>query len=302
MYNEEKKKTYISNNTNKLPAKYLETHFKQTEGFEIQFNKDVADFTKEEILTMYTSLKYKVVESLRMFNSQLSIYTRWFKHTKDDQYALISFEMLLNCIDKSEKRIISKNEVDSCLKCLINPVDKFFVLGLFEGIKGEFYGDFTYAKISDFFGSPGHYKVKLYSDRTIDISDDLYEIAQESSQKYEYIGDTKTVTLTDRVREDGLIVKERTNAKNVSDAQRGRRIGNRMARFRDRLGLPSSMGANQIYESGKIFYINSNCIARGISATDFFNLKDCRKKYFDRYGITYMNIASYLAKNADYLV
>lgn len=141
MYNEEMKRAYLKSIEN--DAVYRKTYiqnlistFGKTAEYELKLNKDVANFNIDEIMDMYSTFGV-AVSSLKTITTQLRGYAT-YRVGADNAFNQISASVLRERI-QTEKRnnIITKAEIDEILESLVNPIDKFFLYGLFCGIKGE---------------------------------------------------------------------------------------------------------------------------------------------------------------------
>ena len=82
MYKNEMKEGFIKDYMrSRVVAKTsLYSLFKKTETYEEQLGKDCSQFTKEEIINMYTEFKAKSVYVLMNYNTILKAYCAWRKY------------------------------------------------------------------------------------------------------------------------------------------------------------------------------------------------------------------------------
>lgn len=298
MYNEEKKQEYIKENKDRFPGNYLENNFKRIGDIEEAFGKDVALFNVAEITDLYKFLSFEVLEVLRMLNSQLGLYTQWYcGENSTNHYREISLETLLGCLNTSTKRLFTRQEILSIIRDLDNAVDKFFLLGLFEGIKGMRYCEMINARTRDIDEEKG--RMHLVTGRCIDISRELIIYAKEAAMADVYIGKERNVALKpDR----DLIIKERINAQDeTKDEQKARRMSVKFDNLRKELNFPTNIRANQIVESGKVDFVRNYCRKLDIAPEEFFKDSILKKSLYKQYSIKEMNTNTFLLKNKEYL-
>ena len=124
--------------------------FGYCEEFEIEFGKDVSEFSKKEIETMYGShKKFKTFNTLIVKHSQYSRYARWFN--KNNKYNLIKRDDLTAFVNVEyrNERIVLREDVLRVVDSMINYMDKLLILGIFEGLKGNRFEDFINIRIHD---------------------------------------------------------------------------------------------------------------------------------------------------------
>ncbi|MDO4975508.1 MAG: hypothetical protein Q4E61_04260, partial [Alphaproteobacteria bacterium] len=192
MYNEQIKQRYldeiIQEQTN---APLIKGYFIETEKMEMQFGKDLYDFTPKEIIQYYKYVSTSSIQFLVLLNSIFSRYTSWaiannMVKTSQNYYETITRDVLLSCINIRDlnNKIITKSQLNNAIKALYNPSDKFLMQALFEGIKGRGFEDLINVKLSDF--NKENKTLKLYSGKTMSVSDELIRYAIQSEDDYEY--------------------------------------------------------------------------------------------------------------------
>ena len=197
MYNEEVKERYIVENEtrNKALRNQATILFNRCEPIETELDKDVATLTTPEIIKCFKSFNTVSLESLMNARSQYKLYTDWCirNHivTKDYQnhFNEISNDILKKCFNGYllEQRNINRDYIYRYMDTLLNPAEKFVVLGLFEGIGANTkvaYSDFMELRIEDF-DTEAH-KLRL-GNRLIAYSQKLYDLAIESANTYETV-------------------------------------------------------------------------------------------------------------------
>ena len=78
MYNADLKRRYIEEKSKEVtvPDYFLESQFKKVSVAENEYNKDVSNFTTNEIIEYYKSLNIHTFDSIVVLNSTLSQYTQ----------------------------------------------------------------------------------------------------------------------------------------------------------------------------------------------------------------------------------
>ena len=305
MYNAEYKERFIieKNNESIISKGYLECQFKKVSSMENKLNKDVSNFTYYEIIEFYKLLNTHSIEYLRVLNSHLSSYTQWCLQQNlvvdgQNHFLEMRIEDYDSCINKVlfNLKVIPKNTILEWVDDLENPRDKFILLGLFEGIKGNDYCELANLRSEDVNGNI----LTLCTGRTIEISDKLKYIIEECIEEktyYSLSGDRKkTMPLIDR----GFIIKDYPNTKDdVSEFQRGRQIYNSIQRIMQFTGVYPKVSANQIFESGKLDMIKTQAEKYGMNCIEYLysdNIKEVEKKY----NCTILK-KSYIIKHSNYL-
>ena len=274
MYNAEIKFRFIEEKESEttLPKNYLNRLFNHTESFEERLEKDVSNFTFNEITDMYKAMRIFSLSMISVYNSLLSGYTQWSLEqnlVKDSQnhFLELNFDTFDNCVNKLmlDKKIISKETVLEWTEEFANPCDSFAVLALFEGIKGQNFCELTKIKWSDFDGNTVH----LYTGRTITVSDTLVKFARAASEEQFYYSVTNTMSRRVAFKNENLIIKNYPNVEDsIDEFQEGRRIYRKFYRLFSYLEMPW-LRINDITDSGKIDYINTRSKELGISAKEF---------------------------------
>ena len=305
MYNTEYKERFIKekNNESILPNGYLERQFEKVSSMEERLGKDISNFTFYEIIEYYKMLNTLSSEVLRVLNSQFSLYTQWclqqnLVNDGQNHFLELRTEDYDSCINKGllKLKVINKDILLSWVDGLQNPRDRFMLLGLFEGIKGNNYCELANLRPEDINGNTA----KLCTGRIIEISDKLKCIIEDCIEEKKYYCNTgkaeKTMPLIDR----GYIIKDYPNTKDeVSEYQRGRQIYNGIQRLFVYIGIYPGVSANQIYESGKLNMIITRAAELGINCTDYIYSSKI-KEVEEKYNCTIVK-KSYIIKYKNYL-
>lgn len=304
MYNEAIKKRYIKANKyrNLNLERQCEILFNRCEPYEIRLNKDISRFSTMEILECFKGFNTISLESLMNAKSQYKLYTDWCINDKETglQYEIdvqnhfreVNTEMLKRCLNYylKTKRIITRDYIINNWDVLLNPAEKFIILGLFEGIGANTkiaYKDFDGLTI-DLFDINSH-KI-LLNNRSIDFSDELYAIAKEAANTYETVvydknGKERHIPL---VEDDyGTIVKPARNARSYDYRNM---IVKKMQRIKEAYNNPI-INMQTLKESGRIEMINK-LVASGMTVEaamedkrviNTYGVMPAKKRYISNY-------------------
>lgn len=259
MFNKERKQRYIEYKIREtsIDPYTLKGLFERTQKFENELEKDVCDFTTLEIANMYKTMSYTSADSLFVTNSLLVGYCEWALKegfVKDSQIHFLELKRgrlneFVN-VAVQEIRVVSRETVIGWCQQVLNASDAFILLGLFEGIKGKNYCEFTNLKGADI-DFTNKTAVLCGRDKPFQMSAELCQYAQYSlEESVHYGGDRKhNMTLTD----SDLVIKEYPNCKQETSAYvKSRRITNRVLRAFDYLGVGNYMTPRAIVTSGMI--------------------------------------------------
>lgn len=307
MYNEEIKKRYIEEkeNSTSISKGFLYKQFSKTKSFENLYQKDLCNFTKEEILNMYKTFNTSSLEFLININSQFSLYTQWCLYQNlvgdfQNHFSVIDRESLLTCVNTIaiRKSIITRETLYDLLQQLPNPSDKFVILALFEGIKGKEFCEIVNLKMSDFEGNT----VTLCTGRKIKVSDKLIELAKESNETLDYYAITGEGEKMVQLMDEDLIIKNYPNCNNCVDTFiLGRRIYRKVIRTFDFLGVSEWMKPNSLVESGKIDYIKSRSKELSMTCEEYLKssyVHEVEQKY--EYDMSRLKL-SFISKYKEFL-
>lgn len=193
MYNEQFKQSFIDFRceSNMTIKEKLELIFEWTAPMERRLNKDLCNFSMQQILELYKSKLTDSQSVLLNIHSQLSIYAKYCysKNMIDDgqnHFLEIDRKALVSCLHSGlvDISIITRKDLLSLISDRDNVYEKFIVLGIFEGIMGTNYIEFIQAKHSDI--DPETNTIKLYGGRELSISPELVSFGLEAGDTYVY--------------------------------------------------------------------------------------------------------------------
>ena len=262
MFNYSQKQRYIEERTEevKLSPNYIGNLFNTAEEFEERNGKDISNWTTPEIITWYKWLSKSSLDSLLTINSVLKAYTQWCLQNSlvsdhQNHFLEISVETLGNCVNISllGQKTISRKDLLKDLNRLVNPLDKYAILGIYEGIRGKELCELVNLKTTDI---KNNYAT-LCTGRKIPISTELQNIIIESANTYIYYaqngeGNGRQKELTGSSVD---IVKLSPNAIRSDASAVGRSIMVRVARLLEFLNMTDATTVGSLYAAGQV-----NCI------------------------------------------
>lgn len=269
MYNENLKLNYINTmvktGINKTIKAAATQYFKQAEPVEEALQKDLCNFNINEVLGMLKHFCTPSMETLMMGVSTFRRYTYYcmeqnIVQDRLNHYEEVTNEMYLDCINKSlaEDKIISRENLLKQVHLLENPVEKFVLFAVFEGLGGTGCRDLVDIQLEQFDGN----NVTLKSGRVLTVPDELVEIAKESEQEYFYYPPTASNEKYERVKfkDEPGIIKNLYNVKaDSSDQRKAYNIVNKLRRISDREGSKAFLHGHLV-ESGRIDLIKRTMI------------------------------------------
>lgn len=300
MWNEARKRQFLAEKSQKaILSQNLQNAFNLVEKKEAKLNKDIAEFTSEEIIEFYKYLTTPSIQSLIQLHTSLTEYCNWCMSNglipdNQNHFLEIRTEVLCGCIDsaKYNSLILSREQLLSTIKELPNYVDRFIFLGIFEGIPVK--GNVLYnVKMSDLNGN----NLTLSNGKTIEISDELVKIMVASNEEETYQSMGKTEAVYEYIPSDNII--RLTISKRVSNNTLIY-IGNRFRTCCKYLGLPEGMTIKMVAEGGRIHLIKEIAALRGISPEEVLRDQSLRASIEERYG-KIQNIKTYIETNRDFL-
>ena len=277
MFSETNKQRYIDYKTSlsTIDKYYLPNLFRTTELFEQSLNKDLCNFTTNEIVNMYKTIDYTSYESLIIASNYLGDYTDWcmsqgFVIDSQNHFKELTRDRLSMLVNKAKNdmKVISRERlIEYCMQ-LPNACDQFILLALFEGLSGKDYCEVWNLKIQDVYQSNN--TINVYGRGTRQFSDKLIKYAIESYEQTEWYSMSRDMIKVVNLKPSDLIVKDYPNTKeNMDNFRKGRRIYMHLIRTLKFLGLEGALRPNDIANSGMIHMVNSESERLGVSAYDY---------------------------------
>jgi len=277
MFNQEQKERYINakEETTIVANNYLKRLFNYMEKYEEEKQKDLSQFTAFEIMECYKLFNLRSFDALNVRNSAYSLYTQWCLEQNlvpdgQNHYLEVSMDAIYSCLNKMamDNSIISREELISLSRILPNARDKFVILYFFEVGRNKDYSDLTNLRMEDF--DIENQTVTL-SDRTVFVSRELINLAEESIVEDQYIplkfGSNRILPYIP----SDTVVRFVPPARQFSEFSKGRKIYHLMVRVLDYIGIGKWHTINTIIESGKIHMVNIKAKERGITGEEYIN-------------------------------
>ena len=294
MFDKEQKEAFIKEYLkSKVVAKTsLYAVFRKTEPFEEKLNKDVSQFTREEILDMFAQFRAKSVNSLLNYAIILKHYSRLMRG--ENEYESITKADVVDLIDKSGNILLSREELDDVEAQLLNWSDKAIVELLFNGIAGKNMEDIYSVSEECVQGN-----ILCVNGKEFPLTDRLRELLPKAFAEEEIMSYGNTMKIVE-VNGKGKIYKERPNARGIdTEDSRFRWVYRRIQLFRNYLDLPGLTMKN-IQSSGLWYYLNLGMKETGLDARSFLKTKD-GEKLAKRYGFSDYWVDNICAKYEQYL-
>lgn len=194
MYNNERKIEYLKDISKTRSDDYLScmnSMFNKTEPFEEMFGKDLCDFSRDEISTMYSMFQYGDKLTYNTFNSNAKYYVNWC----DERMYVADFrnhfsEFCLSDYEKfidqrlQQRKYVSRSEIYKFCSTLPNPRDAFVMLSLYEFGKSKDYVEILNMRLKDIDIEDG--KAKLCTGRIVNVPREYIEIAIKANTELSY--------------------------------------------------------------------------------------------------------------------
>ena len=311
MFNESIKNEFINfrleNNDTPFAPNYLNNWFEKAEEFEEKFNKDLCNFTKDELMDFYKSVGSSSYLTLRAFNYQMMQYFDWCKEkgltSKDvSSFEEISKEELDFCVatEKKEASLITREELENwCDYDIQNSRDQFIMLCLFEGLKGKNYSEIINLSRRDLSIKVDENGKKTYfaevgdnPSRKIPVSEKLYYTAISAYDTNDYVT-FGTVRKIFQLKANGSKIFKgfmNQNFEYTSDFQKGRVLASIVKRNVESLSLSTgrnhfeSVTPSSIRLSGMVHFIKTRSAELGITPTEYISQEAYRDEINYQYG------------------
>ena len=260
--------------------------FRRLEHFEKNANKDCSQFTKEEILKIFTEIKSRSVYTLLNNVVILKAYCRYVQYyhkiNTTNAYEEITIEDLHPCVDKKASRLLSREEVIEIEDNLLNYTDAAIVECLFSGISGDSMRDITELertmldKVN---------KCLIFPDgRVFDIEDRLVDLLDKAFDEENYLCYGETLRVKKLIGK-GRLFKDRDNAHaSDSDDRRFRAVYRKIQIAREHVGI-KELTMKTLTASGFLYYLQNGMKSTGLELKQFLKT-ELGERLMDRYGYT----------------
>lgn len=286
MYEKETKESFIKDymRSRVIAKTSLYSLFKKTEPFEEQLGKDCSQFTKDEVIDMYTDFQAKSVYVLMNYNVILKAYCAYKKYyhglETEITYDGITIDDLRPIIPNNANKILSRQDIIDIEDQLYNWTDKAIVECLWEGLSGNSMRDLVGLEVSMI-----DHKAKqlhLPDGRVFDLTDRLYELLLKAFEETEYVCYGETLRVKKMIGV-GKLYKERDNAWAAdSDDRNFRWVYRKVQNFRKHVGI-SGLTMKNISISGMAHHLRENMEQTGLDLKAFLST-EMGEKLMDQYG------------------
>ena len=301
LYNQKQKEDFIEYYQEDSTNPYVRNIFKATRADEEFKQKDICEFTEKEIIAVLKGFNTTSINTLRVKTSILRSYAVW---CEANGYILNNMNCFNNlygkdiedCVNKHAKqsKLISYELLLEYCHELLNPIDKFILCAVFEGIRGKKQDliEITSLRLKDLH--------KDYFDligRKIKVPSYLYELAIQAVESNTYV---TTRGQEKKLFECDYVFKPKFNYKIIDNFEEDNivRIRKRMSNLKSTLNAPEMTTAS-LYYSGMIYYMGQIASEKNIEILDVINepeYEEIKEKYqitLPNYAVR-ANIKSYL--------
>lgn len=258
--------------------------FRKIESYEEKLNKDASEFTKEEALAMYKSLKSRSVYTLMNNNTILKAYCAWLKYYNklnvEIAYENINIEDLKLCVDKNAHKVLSREEITEIEEQLLNVTDMAIIECLFQGIAGPSMRDIT--ELNENMLDKSNSCLVFPDGRVLYISSRLCDLLDEAFREETYIcyGDTLRVKQLNGV---GKLFKDRDNVHAAdSDDKRFRAVYRKIQVIRNYVGI-KELTMKGIAASGMVYSLRKYLGETGLDLKEYLQTES-GQLLMERYG------------------
>lgn len=312
MYNEELKQKFIDTQADSM-KNMIKSIFVASETLENEKDKDIAEFTVDEIFAMFHQIGSKTYRSLYLKKTYLANYVDFYQENKhvhaENNYRNISVNDLLEFAKEnmSNRKCLSRSDILALIEKLPNAIDQFFILALYEGIKGDKYSDLLSLKMSDI--DKETLTATLSSGKKIKISKELYECARKAAAQEEYIPvknifepQRRVIRLENvpeifRVRNNtGLSAKDDSE---IDVKKKADRVSKKMYQIKACLGC-KDLSISRIFLSGFATKLMSIQTYYGLTYMELEDKEEV-KELIDRYGFSKERYSHILGRIREYL-
>lgn len=315
MYNTEIKESYLHylvSSSFDFLGPYTKELFDVAQKFEEQANSDIAYFSEEKILEVYTALDLKSINVLRQkYILSLNKYIGWFKEKVDATVKknIISTEKLYECL--SEKNIswkhFSKEAINAIISNLNQITSAFIVYAIYSGLRGTNLEELILLKESDINLSDKTVAVhRIYNDsiilhRIIHVNDIFIELAQKANTEMEFYDDRGRLLGT--YEDSPFIIKRRTGTPQIAEYAAYRdyikvmhsSIKSRIDRMNSRKNSYENLSISSLHNSGIVNYMEEiQALLNYNPLTDEYNM--IVKSVAEKYGVSTEKVKKLVAE------
>lgn len=309
MYNSDRKERYLEYASQKYTPDYcvnIRSVFNMAENDEVVLDKDLADFSREDISNLYATHMYGDKYTYASINSRLSSYCQWCLENslvRDGcnhflEFTITDLERYVN-VRINKNKYLTRKEFYELVKQLQNSRDQFILTCLFEFGKSDQFSDILTLKISDIDKEKG--VAHLPSGKTVKVSKILIGYAEMANETYTYemipSGIPKPMD-----RESEYIFKKVASNRTTDDPASKvatKMMTRLMKSIVDIYGINSGINASAIAMSGLFEMVRDRSKELGLSYKDYV------MTHFDemqeQYNLSPNNSSSWFKKFGPYL-
>lgn len=249
------------------------TIFSKAVPHEEKWDKDLSEFKKNEIIEYLLSFKCQNKSTLRAYVSMIRNYCAYMSKAIEaniSAWSEITSQDSDSCIYQSEEgKYMSRASLQEALDIIPNPMDKFFVLALFEGLRGDYLEEIWKLRMRDI--NPNTKEASLPTRRKLTISQELYDYAAISDVTDTYVSLRETTGWMNYKMIGDRIMKYRNNTILPDDYETQKvKLRDRLYYLRKYTGR-KDLTIKILRHSGIIYNIKIEAAKAGISELEVFN-------------------------------
>ena len=301
LYNEKQKQNYFEKI---CVTNIIKRYFERTEPIETKLDKDLCQWSINEIISFYKSLCSSSMYYILVINTQYKAYVNWClaENLVEDgmnHFEEVNREMILDCLNNQllNTQIVTREELLRQLECFENPADQFVCLGIFEGLAGNNMEEILKIRLSNFNTKTKEIEI---GEKKIKYSDKLYNLALESiEEQYYYNTDNPKAKRSQMplVQDSDLIIRKVLTRGTLDDTLSKETLRKRLIGLKERYSLPFCSYI-ALKESGRINLLNS-LVKEG-------KCKSIKEALHDPYYVNVFGLVgsrpNYIAKYKEYLI
>lgn len=270
-YLEECRNIYYDESTTEL----IQRIFVSTELEEKAFGKDICEFTDAEVVDLFKSFNSKSRARLRVNAWYLSKYHDWcyekgLTQKIDDAFDDRTIDVIIKEIVPDEvllDQYFSKENLIELIELDPDYINRFFIMGIYYGIKGDKLSDLVNLKIEDL--NEDDKTVTLRSGRKVKVDDYFIDLMKKANAVEEYkqnrVTNHRKPTQNMYVK-NGYIIKSCAVSKELYDNKPivPKFITNRLQKFKKEFDA-DFISISSLHKNGLINYIKEKYESQGIS-------------------------------------
>ena len=188
--NENFKEKFI-NDKSTITKGYTKNAFNKCKDLEEYYNKDICNFTLDQIKQLLLTFNSTSVECLRVVTSVLRKYTQFMMENNlsidnINHYDSVTTDILLQCVNKNvlNNKYIDREILLKYIDELPNASDGWVLLSIYEGVRGDMFSNVTFTNGDGI--DHLNRKLTLFDGTKFEPSDKLFDLACESYDTFTY--------------------------------------------------------------------------------------------------------------------